>query len=504
MPEVMLTPLVSVASTPRWGGRSRRLAAIGLILTMGCQSAGAGGLFGRKPEPAPAAETAQAPESTIDPDAPVANIPKDDDSRVSRAVKSVVNAFGNKSAEQGAKVENVVRGPDGAWRIDPRQAGAEEKRKSGYNTAEQLFREEKYDEAARKFKKVAKNQKDTPLAEEALFMKAECYFKANRLSAAQDAYSELLTKFPTTRFLPQAIQRQYDIAYYWLEDSQLRAQGKPGRFSGVTQAVNLFDRTRPLFDTPGRAIQTIETIQQYDPLGPLTDDAVMMAAAHEFTGSDYVQAASYYEQVVNDQPKSEHATRAFVLGAQSYLRSYQGPQYDGSDLAASERLGRQALTRAVELTPDQRTRLEEDMRVIYLERAKRYYHVGEQYLMIRKPQAARYYFEKVTMKYPDTPWAKKAEEQVKRIEVEVANAKPSVWQQAMTSTSDAWNNLWKRDEVANEEKEEARETKDASTVNEPGKDPKGAAQPKKPQTPRRVDFEREMVPGLPRTGIDPR
>lgn len=411
-----------------------------------------------------------------------------------------------------AMMENVIRNSDGTWRVDSRAATDDEKQKSGFDKAEQLFRDEQYDKAASAFKAIARNYKDTPLAEEALFMRAEALFKANRLPKAQDTYTQLLTKYPTTRFLPQAIQRSYDIAFYWLEDSRLAAQGQPTKHYAFTNYVNFFDKTRPILDTPGRAIECIETIQQHDPFGPLTDDAVMMAAGEKFVSGGFVQAAGYYEQVVNDQPKSEHSTRARILGAQAYMRSYQGPLYDGSELEGAERLTRAALQRDADLPTEQRVKLEQDLRVVYLERAKRDFNAGEEYRALRRPKAARYCYNLVIQRYPDTDWARKAEEEIRRIDAKLA-IKPVSWWQSSTSWAKSWIPSSPLGVSGKEPDEPASpELKDASSdPNNPERSTTGASKGKAPAKtlvrprenkpevapPARLPFDYDHPPGLP-------
>lgn len=281
-------------------------------------------------------------------------------------------------------------------------------------TAEDTFRREDYEEALKQFKRLARAYKDKPLEEDILFMLAETQFKLDMLPKAQDNYHKLLMKYPNTRYMPQAVQRSYDIAYYWLEDSRLRAEGKPGKY-GFSRFVNFFDRTRPLFDAPGRAIETVEVIQQFDPFGPLTDDAVMMAAAQSFITDRYVQAAGYYQQLVADQPQSEHSAKAKILAEQAYLRSYRGPQYDPSDLNGAEQMGKVALDTAEQYGDDQRRRLEADLRAIHIERAKRDFVAGEDFRKRWLYTSAKFYYKEVVKKYPDTDWARLAQERLEEL-----------------------------------------------------------------------------------------
>lgn len=303
---------------------------------------------------------------------------------------------------------------DGRMRPVPAERRNDRLTNQEFLEAEDHFRRGEYAQARRAFKQLAKKYRDKPLEEDILFMKAECEFKLDWLPTAQDSYGKLLSKYPTTRYMPQAVQRTYDIAYYWLEDSRLRAEGKPGKYT-FSRFVNLFDNTRPWVDTEGRAIEAIETIQQYDPFGPLTDDAVMMAGAHNFVSDRFIQAASYYEQLVTDQPHSEHAGKALFLSGQAYLRSYHGPQYDAADLDGAYRMTKLALSRGEEYTHEQKRRLEADLRAIYVERARRDFEAGEDFRRRRYYTSAKYYYQLVLKEHPDTDWARRAEERLREL-----------------------------------------------------------------------------------------
>lgn len=346
------------------------------------------------------------------------------------------NWFGG--VEEESPYEQLVRDEQGNWRRQTNPAEVAETNPD-FQAAQELFRAEKYSEASKAFKRLTRNYKDMPLEEDALYMYAESLFKADHLPKAQDTYLKLMTKYPTTRYMPQAIQRTYDIAYYWLEDAQLRAQGKEAKHNSFTSYVNFFDKSRPLLDTNGRAIEAIESIQNHDPFGPLSDDAAMMAGGYKFNAGSYLQAAGYYEQLVNDQPKSEHASRAYLLGSQAYLRAYRGPEYDGMDLESAHKLTKAALTRS-DLDPESRNRLEADMRAIYLEQAKRDFRTGEHYLQLRRPIAARMYFQKVIENYPDTELAKEAETKLAAIDAK-QKAPPGIFKsmgQSVTRQVQRW------------------------------------------------------------------
>ncbi|WP_145260452.1 hypothetical protein [Planctomycetes bacterium Pan216] len=349
---------------------------------------------------------------------------RENDNRVAKGVGRYLGWIPGRSSKSKSNVQTIERDSGGKYWFFG--GDDDDNPRAEYAEAEQLFRDKKFSSAAGKFKAIAKKYKDTPIEEDALFMRAESEYARKRLPKAQDTYVALLTKFPTTRHLPLAVQRLSDISYTWLEDSRLVAQGKKPARNKFSRTVNFFDRSRPFLDTEGRALEAIEAVQQYDPFGPQTDDAVMWAANHSFVNEDYFIAATYYEQVLTDQPKSEHAVRAAALGAKSYMLNYAGPDYDGADLKDAHRLTKAALTRSLELTAEQRDRLERDLRAIELELAKREFVTAQQYERMGKPVSALYYYHLVNDKYRTTDWGERARTEIARIEGEASQPGPSM------------------------------------------------------------------------------
>jgi len=311
--------------------------------------------------------------------------------------------------------EALVRGPDGAWCLETASGLQPHPCQKEFAAAETAMQNGQYSVAAKTFKKLAERHKGSALEEDCLFLEAECYFNDGYLPSAVDTYHALMKDFPTTRHLTVAVQRCYKISEEWLEDSRLRSQGQPGKYNWWNRNVNFWDRRRPLLDTNGRALEAIERIQQYDPTGPLTASATMMAGAERFTEGDYVRAAGYYEQVVVDAPKNELAARASFLSAQSYLRSYQGPNYDADDLLKAKKMTEEGLKRSAQLDPEQSKRLEDDLRRIHMMRAERLYNDGVQFANLRKWQGAKYCYEKVITRFPETPFAQKAKDELIKI-----------------------------------------------------------------------------------------
>jgi TolA-binding protein len=323
--------------------------------------------------------------------------------------------FGFDAGKRRAMREALVRSPDGTWCLETASGLQPHPCQKDYAAAENAFSQGRFATAAKAFKKLGERYQGSALQEDCLFYEAEAYYQDGHLPSATDTFHALMKEFPSTRHLTNAIQRVYKISEEWLEDSRLRSQGQPGKHQWWNRHVNMFDRRRPLLDTSGRAIEAIERIQQYDPTGPLTASATMMAGAEKFTSGDYVQAAGYYEQVVVDSPKSELAARAAVLSAQSYMRSYQGPSYDSEDLIKAQKMTEEGIKRAALLDPEQTTRLQDDLKKIHQLRAERLLADGKAFADLRKWTGARYCYEQVLKRYPESAVAAKAKDELVKI-----------------------------------------------------------------------------------------
>src|SRR4030088_2126261 len=99
------------------------------------------------------------------------------------------------------------------------------------NAAQEVFRKQGDGAAARAFKKISDNTENSPAtAEEAFYYEAECERLRNHLTAAEGIYKNKLNEFPPGASRQQACQRLYDIAIYWLKDTDAeiteRGEGK--------------------------------------------------------------------------------------------------------------------------------------------------------------------------------------------------------------------------------------------------------------------------------------
>jgi len=299
----------------------------------------------------------------------------------------VASALSPESIE-GSLKEVAGKGPD------------ETVAKTLYAEADKLFAEKKYVEAAEKYAAAGGRWPDSLLEEDALYMSGESYFFADQYSKARDKFDELTKNYENSRHLDRITARQFAIGRYW------ETKGR----DHYTLTPNFFDKTRPWFDTHGSGIKVYENIRLSDPTGPLADDAVMAQATAYFVDERHEDAAYQYEVLRKDYPQSEHQKQAHLLGLQSYLNAYQGPQYDVTPLAKAEKLSDHTLKIFGSQLQDEKSRLEQAREAVRAQLAEREYDLGEYYRRLGYNRAARAHYANVTKDWPGTKFAELAKE----------------------------------------------------------------------------------------------
>lgn len=279
--------------------------------------------------------------------------------------------------------------------------------RSLYEEGQELYKQKKYDEAAKKFKTAAARWPDSTLEEDALFMLGESYFFADRYPKANDAYGTLVKKYEYTRHLDTTTTRLFAIGRYWEQMSSTD--------SSFSSPVNVTDSSRPWFDTFGYGIKAYETVRLHDPTGPLADDSIMAAANAYFVRGRFEDAAYHYDLIRKEYPKSEHQIKAHVLGMKSKVKMYQGPMYEGSPLKDAEEIADLSLKQFGRELGDERKFVLETRNRVTEERAMREWTIGQYYEKRHYYGAARYYYQALIEEYPQTEAAHMAQQRMVQI-----------------------------------------------------------------------------------------
>ena len=135
-----------------------------------------------------------------------------------------------------------------------------------------------------------------------MWQMAECQFFTDQYAKAEDTYDEIVKKYANTKYLDRIAQRQFVIAQYWI------ALDDKHRY--YTIVPNLFDRSRPIFDTRGRALKAYDHVRLNDPRGPLADDSIMAQANAHFTRRQWLDADYFYGLLRTEYPDSDFLLQA--------------------------------------------------------------------------------------------------------------------------------------------------------------------------------------------------
>ncbi len=269
-----------------------------------------------------------------------------------------------------------------------------------------------------------------PVEEDALFMVGECRFLQKRFSWAQDSYGELIERYPATRHLDVVTRRLFTIAQTWMGFPEVSKTGEVNLASAEAvandpiQASNDFDRpgffnftnrTRPVFDTAGRALQALESIWLHDPNGPLADDALMLTANYHLRTNDYVEAARVYQLLREQYPDSPHFKDAFLLDSFVRQASYDGPGYDTQPLEVARQLKETARQLFPELTTEQRERLDAELARIEEAEVADVWHLVEFYERKNNPSGVALHCNMIINRFPSSEYAGRARQKLEKL-----------------------------------------------------------------------------------------
>ncbi len=294
-----------------------------------------------------------------------------------------------------------------AWKFLTFNEPSESKAQGLLADGERLFAEKHYDAAARRYKRAAKLWPDSPLEEDALFRRAESLFFADRYVRSSDSYGSLLKKYENSRFLDTAVRRQFAIGRYWeqLQRSRPRSVLFP----------NVFDETRPMFDTMGHAIAAYDSVRLNDPTGPLADDSLMATANIHFLNDAFADADYFYDTLRKEYPKSEYQIPAHVLGYRSKVLMYQGPMYEASPLLEARELGQNMLAQFGDTLGEERERIVKTQQTLLNQLAERDWLMAEYYANTAHYGAARKYYSLVIDNHPGTPYVAMAQDRLSSV-----------------------------------------------------------------------------------------
>jgi TolA-binding protein len=311
--------------------------------------------------------------------------------------------------------------------------------------AKELYRRGDYAAAQTLFAKIANNTKNaSQIAEEARYYEADCLRLQAKYPSAADTFKKCLDDFPSGLKHDEANKRMFDICNYWLDDTrkamEVAQEKKDGKRWFVMPASFVhFEKTKPLLDEEGRALELLEYVQINDPVGPLGEKALFFLGSVKFFREDYKDADHYFTQIVNTRPNSQMAPKALKLAIIAKQMSTGGPEYDGRKCAEARQLIDTALRAYPELADKNHGFLERQIWSINQQDADRDYLVAEFYRRTGHPGAAYFYYELVRRRYPGTKYAKEAEVRMAEVRAKMDASQHSKLAEAFTPLVQRWS-----------------------------------------------------------------
>jgi TolA-binding protein len=313
--------------------------------------------------------------------------------------------------------ESFVLRPEGLVPEPPPKEGSAAARLAG---AHELFRQGEYAKAEKLYRRIAEDTRRTPppLAGEARYFEGECLRLQGRYPRAADVYADAASgdKYPQNPYREQAIQHMYDIANFWLdptrEEMREWREKQDGKRWVVWPHFLSFEKERPLMDGEGRALEKLEQVRYSDLNGPLADRALFLAGSVKFFNEDFGGADFCFSQIHEKHPNSPLASQAVELAIISKHLSTGGAEYDGRKVAEARKLVQSAFDNYPELATKKEEFLKRQLYGITMQQAEKDYKMAEFWRKTGHPGSAYFYFELVRRRYPNTPFAQKADRQM--------------------------------------------------------------------------------------------
>jgi tetratricopeptide (TPR) repeat protein len=246
--------------------------------------------------------------------------------------------------------------------------------------------------------------------EKTLYHLAEAQFQQGKLVAASDTFAKLVVDYPGTRTLEKAVAREFEIAETWL--NAINPDAPPEKRGSWTDR---FTGRLPAVDVAGHALTVYEHVRHHDPTGPLADDAVMRIADYHDSQGNYEEAAIYYDQLIDELPKSPLLRQAYEKTIQAKLKAYMGPDYNASGLEKARAQIHQAMTLFPERQTSSSEMFSKALDLIDDQDAEITFRRGEFYRQTGYPGAAELCYGEVRARWPRSAWAEQSKSRLDEI-----------------------------------------------------------------------------------------
>ncbi len=269
-----------------------------------------------------------------------------------------------------------------------------------------FYNQRKWDRAVEEFEKIPDNFPTSHFAAEAVYYVGMSWEEREDLAKAADAYQKLVDRYPYSDRIKDAVKQEFTIANEFASGTKIKIWGIPA-LSGQDKAIELYQhivKNAPFGSYGAEAQFAIGEV--YKKLGNFEDSQkAYQSVVDDYPQSDLVSKARYQIAAVSmEASKQSHSSEQY---AERAIEEFEGFKNSFPDD-----------TQAVEA--------DESIKMLRAKKAMTQFDTAAFYEKQKKIASAKFYYQEIVGKYPETPAAAEARKRLdKIIQAESGGPKPS-------------------------------------------------------------------------------
>ncbi|MFH1855856.1 MAG: outer membrane protein assembly factor BamD [Candidatus Omnitrophota bacterium] len=279
----------------------------------------------------------------------------------------------------------------GKW-INPKYA-VKSSPQEQFDWAMRLYEEKQYPKAADEFSKLVFNYSTSKYAPSALYYGGLCYEANDYYYKAYQSYDRILKEYPTFENIDEIIEREFKIGEAFLGGEKRKAMGMK------------------IFPSSESAIEIFSSIAENAPFSKYGAQAQFKVGVALKKAGKYSLAKESFDKVILNYPDSTVVEQARYESADcSFLAS--------GESAYEQTVTKQAIDEFNQLLSEEKDDVElsekagKKLLSLREKDAEHLYNIAKFYERIKKDKSAVIYYEEIIAKYPQTSFAKKAQERL--------------------------------------------------------------------------------------------
>jgi outer membrane protein assembly factor BamD (BamD/ComL family) len=274
---------------------------------------------------------------------------------------------------------------EGRWLEMPTTAPAAPVDEPALDQAESLLAQKQPAAAKKILLAWEKDHKKSPVRDRCILLLADVFYQQDDHTKAFFYCDELMDEYPESKLFPAALQKQYDIAYEYMN-------GYKDSFLGMH-----------ILDMGSEAVQMMWRIQQRSPGSPLAQKGMLATAFYYYNDRQYDLAEDAFNAYAKTYPNDEQIPVVRLKAAFASLAQFRGTKFDASSIidARQQLMAIQRDYPALAAQENVATvleRIDSAFAAKLLEQGKFYQKTGQ-------PKGAVYMYRFLVDTYPESPEA---------------------------------------------------------------------------------------------------